>query len=321
MGNNQSSADSTRCRPLDQGESDRVLDLMSLVGPCVDRFLSRIPWQHRDQQRDDLFQEGCLGLIEAVQKFEGGSAAALEALAECCIRQAVGRAYRQRAGARSGERKTSGTSDRIRLRSLGDADGWLPDRSRAQPAGAAGDKTIGAWVRQCYDTAVAGAEAKRADVRAKRCDNRPIIRLLVEGRFMVPEPGMRVPLRQIARQVGASLGRVATCNQQMRDTIRHLLEADPEFAVLMRHARRSPSGMATAVDASLQEALARACARHMRRRFLEAPPTVQGQIMCRLIQAYTASPAVWVVRQYIRLDRTKRVEIMKATDQWLESAA
>lgn len=218
-----------------------VQDYMPLVGAHIKR---RVKCQ-RDgsrRNRDDLFQEGCLGLIRAALRFDPAAGISFAAFARPRIRGAVNRALGARDNLRSvtviqmlrvadARRKGSAGADeeanvlrdeklearieetlRRAKRMLDDQDEW----PRADEAVSAHD---------------GGMEMPAAD------GNRALERLLRENivtRMLQVEGTDRISLRDIAREAGAPYARVRRCVRDLQSATRQLLAADPEVPARLR---------------------------------------------------------------------------------------
>jgi len=127
--------------------------------------------------------------------------------------------------------------------------------------------TIGQRLRGNYEHAVRTACARIRRRSSGRGDRAELLRILAEERFLVPQEESRTPLRQIARDTGSSYARVAQCGEQLREVIRDVLEADPEFRHLRRRASAEPDGSAAPIDPGIERELLEAGALELVRRY------------------------------------------------------
>ncbi len=208
----------------------------------------------REREWDDLFQEGCCGLIQAVRTYSPESGIPFAAYALPRIHTAVSRAMR-------------GAFATIKQPLYPRRAGRLPDdvpavlsidfdpedrraHPRHDPAGPPDAVTIGDRIRNRYLRAVQRAADRMTRTRPARPDRADLVRRIVEQRMLVPEPEHRVSLRAIARDTESSYARVAKCDKRLGELVRAELEADPTTQRLRRAARRSPDGLATPVRRS-----------------------------------------------------------------------
>jgi hypothetical protein len=116
---------------------------------------------------------------------------------------------------------------------------------RRRPAGSFGRTartTIGDVIRGRYDQALRKAWANlNRTLRGDKATRRLLARFATE-RWAIPEPVAKTPLRQLARELNCSLGRVTRCETAFRDRIRSVLRQDPDFRRMLRLARAKRNG-------------------------------------------------------------------------------
>ncbi len=247
----------------------------------------------RDREREDLFQEGCLGLIQAAATYPEQSSIPFAAFALPRIHGAVSRALHtkfhlirtpaQRKRTAKGDVDSEGTVSQPRVHSMSDLQTRrLADRRRHDP-GSPSHETVGDRLRGKYERALRQAQGEVAGGASRRGDREQLVRTLVEDRFLIPSDESRTALRQIARQTSSSYARVADCDKQLTVAVRERLCADPEFEQLRQRARHHPRGVGRCVDPSLDRALAITGADAFVTRFRGAEPTQRGRMISGLL--------------------------------------
>lgn len=214
-----------RCWPaaavLDAERAELVRTHVPLVGLHLKR---RVGAAFRDRSRrnwDDLFQEGCLGLIKAALRFDATAGIPFPAFALPRIRCAINKALEalddipEMDGA-----ALLSTAGRKSLR-IHDP---LPDDAGAEAA------QREEHLRERLESAVRQAAA-RLDVPAPAAsalsDAGTRLRTLVTERFLTCHAEDRRSLRTIARETGATYACVARYARDLRDATRETLSADP----------------------------------------------------------------------------------------------
>jgi RNA polymerase sigma factor (sigma-70 family) len=273
--------------------------------------------------RDDLFQEGCLALLQAAHHYPPTSETPFDLFARPQVRTAIRRAVRREARAAHHSlphpnRVPAPTGTAFDRASVSDVSS-CPARSakrwhtRVDLAVERCYETIGDRFRAEYAQALDWATVRLAGCRARRSDRPALLRFLVEQRLLVPEPDHRMPLRSIARRTGWSVGRVAQLEQRLRDETRQILAADRVVERLRAEARCHPDGMNARVDAQLSAALAALS----RRRFLTAlfttPPERRARLVARLIECSGPRGRAWVSCLYASLPGKQQQYFLQQT--------
>lgn len=279
---------------LGEGQRHLVTENIGLVSVHLRRHVQNLSVPRRDREWEDLFQEGCLGLIQAAMAFRAERGIPFAAFALPRIHKAVSRALqtrfstvyvppkRRRARAVNQHETEPGRSTNERHRpqvhSLADgADSRLEDRRRREPWGepAASDAhssrdTIGQRLRGKYERAVRAACEAMSGKASIRGDRDKLVHIVVEERLLVPHEESRRALRQIARETRSSYARVAQCERRLGKTVRQALQGDPEFVELRRVARTDANGIDLPIEDDIERRLAAASADAFVRRFRQA---------------------------------------------------
>ena len=256
-----------------------VRENIGLVAVHLRRHVSNLTTPRRDREWEDLFQEGCLGLIRAAVGYRKERGIPFAAFALPRIHNAVSRALQTRfstvrvppkrgdtRGASPDSARDDGQPEQPKVRSFsGDLQGRLADTRRHDPDNA-GRETIGQRLRAKYERAVRAAGDAISRKASRRGDRDKLVRILVEERFMVPHEESRRAMRQIARETHSSYARVAQCDRQLGAEVRSTLEADPEFRELHRRARSDPDGTCAFIDDEFEHDLAKLSAEEFVRR-------------------------------------------------------
>lgn len=301
-----------------------VRDNLGLVAVHLRRNVFNLSRPRRKREWEDLFQEGCLGLIRAAAAFRAERGIPFAAFALPRIHNAVSRALLTRFSTiyvpprRSSPKDDSSIrfasptskemghpsnpdsivdSPSIGLRRDEESDrapkvmemsAELADRAaHCQRSDAASEHhpTVGDCLREKYERAVREAARTVSNRASRRGDRQPLVRALVEERFLVPEEESRRPLRRIARETRSSYGRVVDCDRQLNDEVRRTLAADPEFRALQRLSRTDPVGMKRSIDEDLERELAGIAAVEFTRRFAAAQSAERARMLQNLLEA------------------------------------
>ncbi len=261
---------SPRPQPHALSEAQRALvrDNLGLITVHIKRHVFNLSQPRRDREWEDLFQEGCLGLVQAAMRHQPERGIPFAAFALPRIHSAVSRALHTRFAtvyfppARSAENNRKARDDLSRAcpprpKVVGfthDLEAQLVDGSK--PPSAHGlSRSIGERLRDKYDLAVRGAAAQIMKRASTRGDRDKLVQLLIEERLLIPHAEARRALRQVARDTQSSYARVAQCEKLLIDCVRTTLSADPEFRELSSIAKRSPDGMFTEVDDGVENRL------------------------------------------------------------------
>jgi DNA-directed RNA polymerase specialized sigma subunit len=277
-------------RPLTDVERRRVAENLPLVKVHLRERVGRRSGPMADRVWDDLFQEGCFGLIQAVQSYPADSDVAFAAYALSRIHNAVSKALRARSATLKQPvypRRAARRDERHRTPTTVSLDFDPPDRrahQRHELDRSPGAEPISERIRRRYVEAVRQVAEHMQRTKSARPDRAELLHRIVEQRILVPDPHDRVSLRSIARETGSSYARVLQCDRRLTELVRSRLADDVETQRLREVARRSRGGMDTPIDAELD--------RHLRElrveRFLSAlsqqPPSRQGMALLDLIQ-------------------------------------
>ncbi|MFO0972426.1 MAG: sigma factor [Phycisphaerae bacterium] len=241
--------------PLSEVERRSVESHLPLVGLQL-RRQERVDAD--ENVRDDLFQEGCLALADAVRNHRPERHGSFAPYALARIHCAMGLYLRERGGSirvpltsqkrhRAKGRHDPGMQPALAPRRRARGLEGLPAR-RAE-AGSGLLPRIGDVVRRRVDVALAAAEAEVLATVRGGAAARAAVRRVMRERVRIPEPESQTPVRGLARELGASLGRVTHTEAAVRRRARARLERDVVFRLMRRLARRRPMGM----DAWLSE--------------------------------------------------------------------
>lgn len=217
------------------------------------------------RERSELFQEGCLALIEAVRTHDPSRHGSFAAFAMARVRFAISRFVhehqspvrvpfvtqrRQRCavGREPERRHRPGTLPRVVDEPPDPARVPAADRN-SHPAESCGETvTVGELIRERFDRALRRVvDEMRHDPRCAE-GNREVVDRCVAERWTVPEAAARTPIRQLARTLACSMGRITHCEERFRRRIAAELEADRTYQALSRLARSRPSGFRHALQ-------------------------------------------------------------------------
>lgn len=238
---------------------------MDLVRFAVARSGGRRCARRHDMEYVDLMQEGSMALMEAVRAHDPARHGVFEPYAISRIHFAVSRYAHEHGGL---VRVPFVTQRRVRARDrqLQQADATLPGPGSGHPPRVHCIEAIehhgpphasgshDASERSAERMTVADAAAPRiaralTQVRdrllgtAGRSPRRgEIIRRCYAERWTIPEVDARTPIRQLARELGCSLGGITHCEARFEREAAAAIDRDPVMVQLRRMAKSSPHG-------------------------------------------------------------------------------
>lgn len=310
------------------GEEGRrlVRENMGIVAVHLRRFVAGVSRRRSDREWDDLFQEGCLGLIRAAAEFQAERGIPFVAFALPRIHTAVRRVLLARSSAAAGPRRELvSTMEPVETGSRGDpnrppkrrstsadASRRLRDSRRHAPDAACGE-TVGERLREKYERAVRCAAEEVLRRVSLRSDRDKLVRALTEERYLVPHEDEKRSYRKIAAQTRSSYARVAQCDKHMSDAIRRALEADPEFAELKRMARSDPNGVYAPLDEAMDRILARTGATEFLARFRRTDDARRARLMQQLLSFSAGEIERFIGAEIERLPEPVREQLHRAS--------
>lgn len=316
-----------------------VEENLGLVAVHLRRNIPNLAQPRRDREWEDLFQEGCLGLIDAARRFDPERGIAFAAFAMIRIHHAVSKGLRTQFTTVSipvhlamqqqlTPAATEGSTVRTVPRVAPDGGGRggridrlprvhqfaegsdaqypavvrLPDGGEREVEG----ETVGDRLREKFERAAAWAGEIVSRQAAARDDRGMLVQLLLRERVMVPHEEDRRALRQIARETNSSYSRVAGCEKRLQEAIRARLDADPEYHELRRWARSVAAGTSLVVDAEIENALSRATAEGIARHYRDGSAARRGELLLRLVEEDPAAVDELIHERVKNLDPAQR---------------
>ena len=265
--------------PLTEQQRALVRDNLGLVLVHLRRHIRSVGAPHRDREWEDLFQEGCLGLVRAAAAYRPERGISFVAFALPRIRHMVSKAVqnafatirvppkqlRLRAVAHSPDVDQRFPAPKVYSLSAERCLGLAARESR----GVNGPyvETIGERLRQKFEQAARAAETELGGHISARGDLDRLVRVVTEDRLLVPRVDARQSIRSIAQQTQSSSARVTQTERRLTAMIRSVLEVDPEFKELWRLARADPMGTDVPIDAEVEGILRSAGADELLRRY------------------------------------------------------
>jgi len=313
--------------PLTPEQCTLVRENLGLVAVHLRRYVPGLSKSRRHREWDDLFQEGCLGLIAAARRFRPERGIPFAAFALPRIHNAVTRALQRnfsiirvppRCAHGSGSSATGRGRDALaspRVRSLTGAKQLKVVAHRSSSPHDPSVETIGERLRDKYERAVRTAGAELAAAASKRTDRAKLIGILAEERFLIPQEDQRRPLRRIADDTKSSCTRVVHCEKQLSASLRRILEADPEFRELRRRARTHPLGVNRPLDEAVERALVSASADEFVNRFRRADSDGRARTLHAVLEASLADVEALVRKQFSGLNERVRERLLLDTDE------
>ncbi len=272
-------------------------------------------------QKDDLIQEGCLGLIEAAQRFRPERGIPFVAFALPRIQTAVNRI---RLAHGLPMHVPHGVVRAVRRGECGQVIPVARPLVEEPPASPLGGEpvarpsnveTVGERLRAMYERAVWAAVEAEGQARGRRSDRREVLEQLAVHRLLVPTEEHRRPLRQIARETSSSGARIIQYEQRLRERIADVLGNDPQVRHLRQVAREREEGMDTPIDDLLHLALAELAEQRFVSVFDCGTPETRRRMVTRLLEASGRRAREVVRTLYAALPRDQQDLL------WIESRA
>lgn len=231
--------------------------------PLVHLTLKRmhvVPLRRRcGRERRELIQEGALALVEAYRGYDALRHGDFPAYAMARVHYAISRFVHE---AGRSVRVPFMTQRRRQWRKEAEGDRHRPDNAprvicRAHPARGKSrvrrpmqegprdhleGPTVGELLRDRYDAAVTRVVRKMRRVPSCHPDTAKLLRRCHAERWIIPDPEYQTPIRQLAREMNCSLGRVTHCEARFRRHVAEALTNDTRFQDLLRQARSDPDG-------------------------------------------------------------------------------
>jgi RNA polymerase sigma factor (sigma-70 family) len=277
---------------LSSEQQKLVVDHIAMVGMHLRKRVPTPRQPTRDRDYDDLFQEGCIGLLRAAARFRPGRDGVFAAFALHRIRGAVHAALHEHfstirvpmsAQRVPGER--AGPSHEP-VQSLAGAK--LLDESG--PVGSAdGQETIRHMLRRRFERAVRLAvESTKMGPHATPQRNVAMTTIAAE-RLLISDESARTPLRRLADRTGISSGRACDYERRLLEHAREILARDAQTILLIQLARQEPGGFDALLDETHRQRLEAADVRQFERRFADLDRQERAEILYGLVEASQAS--------------------------------
>ncbi len=304
---------------LNKEQAQLVEEHLHLVRGHLRRHVSCPRRPTRSRERDDLYQAGCLGLIEAARLYSGDSDIPFSAFALRRIHHAVSRtAYEGFSTVKVPMRKQMEQHKQEApapvVHSLEDDPPTRKPDARSDPSG---DGTIAARLRQKYVSAVERARKVARAGRSRRGDRSLLVARVVDDRLLIPDDDHKTPLRQIARETESSYARVADCEKRLVAEIARLLERDRECQRLRARARDSDHGLATRLDETSND---EQLALRLQDALSALPAAEAAGALWRAVELGGGDPAVLLARLFARLSTEKKENVCAQLEHKMPSS-
>jgi RNA polymerase sigma factor (sigma-70 family) len=260
-----------------------------LVDLHLRRMVPGVARANRRPQRDDLYQAGCMGLIDAVRRYEPDRGMSLPAFALPRIHTAVNRALSSGSTLiRMPRRIAQGDADAGEARKVprvGPLEHDPADPRARADAGQSTGETIGERLHARFTRAVSRAVEQESLGPARRGDRRRLMERLAAERLLVPREDFQTSLREIARQMGSAIATVVKAEQRLRRRVEEAMRDDPQFRRLREAARANPLGGDSPIDDALHGELRELTERQFMATFHGVPADQRGRMVTRLVES------------------------------------
>jgi RNA polymerase sigma factor (sigma-70 family) len=253
--------------------------------------VSRNPTRQREYE--DLFQEGCLGLMRAAVSYDPTRHPAFAAYALPRIRCAIHRALHSRfstiqvpvrARLRDRDPAAEGSSPPLPLvqEITTRLEQDMTTEHRFDQPGETDTLRHALWSR--YERAVRLALDELGRRRWTYRNPCEIMARLARERLLIGVEAHRTPQRQIARDFAISCGRITDYEKKLTQAIAGELERDPQVRALLELAREEPAGMDAPMDRQHRDRLLRAEVLAFRTRFETMEPPARAMAFYALLE-------------------------------------
>ena len=323
----------TKQTRLSDSQRKLVSENIGLVAVHLRRHVSNLAEPRRDREWDDLFQEGCLGLAAAAERFRPERGIPFAAFALPRIHNAVSKALQRRFSIvyvpprrnRNSDEQASGNgsghgptpapkvvelSEEVERGLTRAASSSLGESSQAE---ALGLDTVGERLREKYERAVGAAAEVLSTQPSTRGDRAELVRCLVRERLLVPQPEEKRAMRQIARDTRSSYARVAQCEKQLTTLVRQMLEADPEYHVLRSISHKESDGCDHPVDDHVEEEIRAAGTAEFLHRYRNADSGTRAHLLQRVLKLAQARTERILLGCFAKLSNRTRARILQDT--------
>jgi len=287
-----------------------------LVDLHLRKMVSGIDQPGGRRERGDLYQEGCLGLLDAARRYDPAGNIPFAAFALPRIRSAVSRALWDGSAMirvpRRLRKNDPGAEEARKVPRVVPLEHDPADarRSADVPASAGADRaaheTIGERLRVRFTQAVSRAVEQESRGPARRGDRRRLMERLAAERCLVPREDFQTSLREIARQMGSSIATVVKAEQRLRGRVEEALRDDPQFQRLREAARAHPLGVDAPIDDALHCELSELLERRFMATFHNVPADQRGRMVTRLVESCGRSVGEFIRVLYRSLPREQQ---------------
>ncbi|NLX14827.1 MAG: sigma-70 family RNA polymerase sigma factor [Phycisphaerales bacterium] len=288
--------------PLDERQKKLVADHLGLIGVHLRSRVSKPRSPTRQKEHEDLFQEGCLALMRAAQRYRPGQHGAFAAYALPRIRGAIYTALHRRFCLI----QTPPQTWVARYRKVQDGppepvvQELTPRMQIADPSGGQAGETLRHLLRRRFEQAMRRA-LREVEARPwRRRHPGLVMRRVVAERLLVAREEERISLRQIARECGVSNSRASAYEKLLLGALRDHFLADPQAKAIMRIASAGPEGLNAVADESVRQQLRKAQLESFAGRFRKMARAEQAERIYSMIE-HSAAAVEEVVMNLYRL--------------------
>ncbi len=299
--------------PLTEAQKVQVSQNVGLVAIHLRRRMNLRGEPTRDCEREDLFQEGCLGLIQAVRSFDPSAGIPFAAYALPRIHTAVSRATQTAfATVRKPLIRQRKHQNPVELASVSLLD-FEPEHREADPRhqpDSEDSETLGTHLRSRFEQTLRSTVANMRSSKTARVDRDKLAQLIIDERLLIPEESARHSLRVIARQTNSSYARVAQCEKKIVQQARQALSADPVTQFIRDKAKTSPNGLDTPMGDRVRHELAQQQVQHFREQFRSADAAAKSRFMLALVERSADSAESFVCNLFARMSDEQRTQLL-----------
>lgn len=310
---------------LTEPQQQLVEDHLGLVAMHLRNRVPTPRLPHRQREYDDLYQEGCLALLEAALRYRATRDGAFVPYALLRIRRSIHDALLDQFSVvkvpvramKQAMRKDS----HVQWAPLPTVS--LPDRPLRSPTArdpsAPQGPCLRHLLREQFERAVYRAIKYLHTLEWRHRNPCDVMERLARERLLIAREAERTPLRRIARDHSVSSSRAVAYEKQLLSAVESELSRDPQFALLMRFAGDDAAAWDARLDESQVRQVREAKTKEFEKRFEQLNERAKAVTLYRLLERST--PAIEEVARNLYTLTDSTIEDLMADLAQLDEVA